>query len=97
MRGYGGSTSTSTLRKHLYTVHIRDWIGECERRQIMIRSKDALAAIAAHRGITVESPQRPRFTQENFMNALAEFIVAGDHVCLMWSLFCLYLTYNVCL
>jgi hypothetical protein len=99
VKGYGKSTSTSTLRKHLYTTHIQEWIEGCERLQLKIRSKDALQAIAAHRGVRAESQaqQRPQFTQENFVNALAEFIIATDQVYLIWSLFCLNLAHNVCL
>ena len=82
MRGYGSSTSTGTLRKHLFSYHIKDWLSECEKLQIRITAKDALAAIAAFQGTRTESQtqQRPKFTQEHFIDALAEFIVATDQV-----------------
>ena len=82
MRGYGSSTSTGTLRKHLFSYHIEDWLSKCERLQIRITAKDALAAIAAFQGTRTESQtqQSPKFTQERFVNALAEFIVATDQV-----------------
>jgi hypothetical protein len=66
----------------LYTQHIEKWISECERLQLTIRAKDALEAIAKFQGTRVESQteQRLKFTQESFINALAEFIVATDQV-----------------
>lgn len=82
MRGYGSSTSTGTLRKHLFTYHIEDWLSECKKLQIRITAKDALAAIAAFQGTRTESQTqpRPKFTQGHFVDALAEFIVATDQV-----------------
>lgn len=82
MRGYGSSTATGTLRKHLFSCHIQDWLSECKKLQIRITAKDALAAIIAFQGTRNEShtQQRPKFTQEHFINALAEFIVATDQV-----------------
>lgn len=85
VRGYSDSTGTGTLRKHLFTIHIQEWIDECKRLRIKITSKDALQAIKDHQGIQVEAEsqtqQRPMFTQENFVMALTEFIVASDQVC----------------
>ena len=83
VKGYGGTTSSGTLRKHLYTFHVQEWSDECDRLQGTIRSKDALRAIAAHRGVRAESQtqQRPKFTPENFVNTLAEFLVVSDQVC----------------
>jgi hypothetical protein len=82
VRKYSGTSSTGTLRKHLYTHHIQDWISECERLQIRITAKDAVAAIAAFQGTQVQTPtqQRLKFTQDHFIDALTEFIVANDQV-----------------
>ena len=62
------------------------WLAECESRNLRIKAKGALVAIAAFQGdksglSSVES--RPQFTQERFVNALASFIVASDQVCLI--------------
>jgi hypothetical protein len=90
---YGSSTSTGTLQKHLYTYHIQDWISECERLQIRITAKDALAAIATFQGTQgqTQTQQRLKFTQERFINALAEFIVAKDQVFLIFLLIFLFI------
>jgi len=90
-----------TLQRHLFTQHSKEWASECERLQLKIRAKDALEAIAKFQGTTAESltEQRPRFTQESFINALAEFIVASDQVYLyiFYSIFILLimLTYSL--
>jgi hypothetical protein len=58
------------------------WLGECKRLNITITARDALEAIAAFQGVRFESQTQPRpqFTPTNFINALAEFIVATDQV-----------------
>ena len=85
----------------MFTQHPKEWASECERLQLKIRAKDALEAIAKFQGTTAESQteQRPRFTQESFINALVEFIVASDQVYLyiFYSIFILLimLTYSL--
>jgi hypothetical protein len=81
------STSTGTLRKHLYTCHIQAWVAGCERLNLTVRAKDAVQAIAAFQGVNSgpsHTEPRPQFTQERFVNALASFIVASDQVCLFF-------------
>jgi len=85
---YGKKTSTTTLRRHLFSVahdkttHINEWTAECERRGISITAKEAVEAIAVHQGIrpNIQTQSRPQFTPTRFINALAEFIVATDQV-----------------
>jgi hypothetical protein len=85
---YGKKTSTTTLRKHLFsiardkTTHIDEWTAECKRRGITITAKEAIEAIAAHQGIRLDTQtqSRPQFTPARFINALAEFITATDQV-----------------
>ena len=84
MTSYGESTATGTLRAHLYKTHLKDWVDECKEQGISIKAKDALEAIAASQGVrpNSEAPPRPKFTQSKFLDALAEFIVSTDQVCL---------------
>jgi hypothetical protein len=79
---YSGILSIGTLRKHLYTHYIQDWISKCERLQIRIIAKDAVAAMAAFQGTQVQTPtqQSLKFTQDHFINALTEIIVANNQV-----------------
>jgi hypothetical protein len=60
------------------------WLLECKRLGVTIIAKDALEAIAAFQGVTLESQTQPRpqFTPTSFINALAEFIAVTDQVCL---------------
>lgn len=73
----------------MYTYHIENWIAECERLKLTIRAKGALEAIAAFQGTQLEPQvqQRPQFTPEHFMDALAEFIIATDQVYFNFILF----------
>jgi hypothetical protein len=79
---YGKSTSTGVLRKHLYIHHMEEWLVECARLKISIKAKEALEAIAAFQGVKPgsQTQQRQQFTQEHFIKALIEFIVATDQV-----------------
>ena len=97
MTSYGKSTATSTLCKHLYTTHLKDWLDGCRELGISIKAKDAVEAIAASQGVRPgsEAPPRPKFTQSNFLNALAEFIVATDQVCLKTFDFLFYFILNL--
>jgi hypothetical protein len=81
---YGKTTATGTLRAHLYKTHLKDWVDGCKELGISIKAKDAVEAIAASQGVrpNSEAPPRPKFTQSNFLDALAEFIVSTDQVCL---------------
>jgi hypothetical protein len=96
VRGYSKTTSTGTLRKHLYMSHPQLWVSECKRLGLTIRAKEALGAIAAFQDTRGEphTQSRQRFTQEGFINAIAEFIIANDQVCSICLLFCFNLTYN---
>ena len=58
------------------------WIAECKRLGIEIKAKEAVETIAAYQGVTSnhQALPRPQFTQERFIDAIAEFIVATDQV-----------------
>jgi len=80
---YSKTTSTTTLRKHLCSAaHIDRWIAECKRLGIQITAKEAVETIAAYQGVTsnYQTSPRPQFTQECFVDAIAEFIVTTDQV-----------------
>jgi hypothetical protein len=66
----------------LYEHHIQDWVAECKKLNLTIQAKDALEAIAKLQGTELEPQvqQRPHFTLERFVDALAEFVVATDQV-----------------
>jgi hypothetical protein len=78
----------------LFTCHIEDWLAGCEKHNLAITAKEALEAIAAFKGTQPESQaqQRPHFTPEAFVDALAEFIVATDQVYLKLLFYFILLT-----
>jgi hypothetical protein len=83
---YAMTTSVGTLRRHLYTIHPKEWSAQCKAHGIPITAKSALAAIAAFHGVEPAQDQpRPQFSQERFVDALVEFIVANDLVGLFLS------------
>ena len=61
---------------------MEEWLAECARLKISIKAKEALEAIAAFQSFKPgsQTQQRQEFTQEHFINALIEFIVATDQV-----------------
>ncbi|KAI0039264.1 hypothetical protein FA95DRAFT_1504405, partial [Auriscalpium vulgare] len=84
---FSTGTATGTLRRHLYTEHLPDWVRVCDESKIKITAAEALPFVNAHR----ESVQpgrlqdagkpgipRKKFTNEAFVDALVEFIVADD-------------------
>jgi len=79
---YKKLSSTTTLCNHLLSNHIDIWIAECERLGVQITAQHAAEVIAAHQGVTLDhqASSRPQFTQECFLDAIAEFIVATDQV-----------------
>lgn len=84
---YSVNTTTGVLRRHLQSVHLGDWVEECDRKGIQISGAKAQGAAADYRqrtgkrGSSVTIPgQRPCFTKEGFLNALIEFIVSDDQV-----------------
>jgi hypothetical protein len=79
---YAMTTSVGTLRRHLYTIHPKEWSAQCKARGIPITAKSALKALAEFYGVELESQDqlRPQFSPERFVDALVEFIVANDLV-----------------
>jgi hypothetical protein len=78
------TTSTSNLRKHLFTDHIEEWITSCESLNISITSAAAIQAISKFRNeppSTTLDLERPPYSKEAFINAILEFVVGDDQVC----------------
>jgi hypothetical protein len=80
---FGSNTGPSNIRKHLYTHHIADWVQACDEKKIRITGADALRAVARFRKLpepTELEAERPDFTHEGFVDAIAELIVGDDLV-----------------
>jgi hypothetical protein len=77
------------LRRHLYENHLDSWVLGCDKLDIPIaNSKEAQRYVAEYRkrhgqGNTngpERTDERRRFSQEAFVDAVMEFIVADDQV-----------------
>jgi hypothetical protein len=77
-------TSTSNLRKHLFTSHIGEWITACENLNLSITAAAAIEAIRKFRKEPATTPlesERPQYSKEAFIDAIVEFVVGDDLVC----------------
>ena len=78
------TTGISNLHKHLFSVHIDQWVTCCDDLKISITAKDALAAIRKFRDeppdTSLES-ECPEYSKERFIEALLEFVIGDDLVC----------------
>lgn len=86
---YGTNTSVSTVEKHLIEKHLGDWVTACEDAEIPIRgSKGQAAARKYHRlpPATDLENERPKFSHETFVEALTEYVVGDDQVCVNFCL-----------
>jgi len=78
------TTSTSNMRKHLFTDHIAEWVKLCEDLNIPIIAPAALRAIHKFRKEPVPTPlesERPQYSREAFIDAIVDFVVGDDQVC----------------
>lgn len=79
------TTGVSNIRKHLYTHHIGEWVNACEAQNIQIQGADAQHAVRKFKHLpepTNLETVRPQYSKENFVSALAEFVVGDDQVCI---------------
>lgn len=78
------TTSTSTMRKHLFTDHVAEWVKSCEDLSIPITAPPALKAIQKFRKEPAATPlesERPQYSKEAFIDAIVDFVVGDDQVC----------------
>jgi hypothetical protein len=82
-------TGTGVLCRHLFEHHAKKWIEGCDKLRIPITAKEAQQAVADYHHRKGQpsansnehmKPGRP-FSQEAFVDAIVEFIVADDQVC----------------
>ena len=84
---FSNTTSTSNLRKHLFTDHIANWITSCDQLNISITAAAAVEAIRKFRkepATTSLESERPQYSKEAFTDALVDFIVGDDQVCYLF-------------
>ena len=82
-------TGTGTLRRHLFENHADLWISGCDTLHIPITAKEAQSTLTDYRNRqgqpSADNSKQPnlgrKFSQEAFVDAIVEFIVADDQVC----------------
>jgi len=91
---YSDTTSTTVMRKHLADNHLATWVQGCDQLNISISSSGKMKKnIEDYRQQTRSQgspesangkPDQPRteFSPEAFVDAIMEFVVANDQVCL---------------
>jgi hypothetical protein len=75
----------SNVRKHLVKYHIEQWVHACQNLKIPIQGTDAKLAIQRFKNLpepTDLEAGRPQYSKDAFVNALAEFVVGDDQVCI---------------
>lgn len=87
---FSSTSSTSTLRAHLFTHHLASWVDACDKFKISITAAQAQHRAAEYRlskgetpKTTLKSDERlniPEYSSETFLDAITEFIIVGDHV-----------------
>ena len=79
------TSSTSSIRKHLYNEHIGEWVSSCDNLNISITAAGAKAAARRYHNLpeddTPSDIERPQYSKEAFVDALVEFIIGDDQVC----------------
>lgn len=87
---FSTGTSTSGPRKHLVDNHLAAWVDSCDKLKIPITAKGAEETASRYRQQrdqmtpSASHPQeaRPEFSHEAFVNAIIEWIVGDDQVCI---------------
>jgi hypothetical protein len=84
---YNQSSSLSTLRTHLIKHHAKEWIEACDKRKSIITAHGAQEVVLSYwkkhgRAVPplVNTNTCKPFVQENFEDAIIDFIIADDQV-----------------
>ena len=97
VRPFSKATGTTVLRNHLASEHVASWVDTCDKFKIPIKAQVAQKAVNDYRqkrgqpqapsnGSQVPPPPIREYSREAFVDAIVEWIVADDQVCLL-SLF----------
>ena len=81
---FSANTSTSILRRHLYSDHIEEWVNACDLLKIPITAAPAVEAVRNFRDEPAPTPlesERPEYSKEAFIDAIVDFVVGDDQVC----------------
>ena len=77
------TTSTSSLRKHLFSDHIEEWSTACDSLKIPVIAPIAVEAIRKFCNEPISTQleaERPEYSKEAFIDAIVDFVVGDDQV-----------------
>ena len=76
--------------------HAEEWFKACKQDSVELRGKQGKAVVARSTGVPVEHQAEAQipFTQDNFLDALVQFIVATDQVLIFLKGFILFYLAN---
>ena len=84
IHSFGLNTGTTTLRRHLVSEHIGDWVTSCDKLGIEITAEMVAKEVANFRGEseqpeygTNKKPECRNYLREAFVDAILAWVVAG--------------------
>jgi hypothetical protein len=88
IKGFAMTTGTGVKRLHLVDCHVDKWVSSCDRLKLPITAKTVQDAVCNYRKrqgqvfslSSTDSITRSSFSQEAFVNAIMNFIIADDQV-----------------
>jgi len=89
VKGFGMLTGTSVKCQHLVDCHIDAWVSSCDQLKILITAKAVQDVVCNYRTRQGQAYSQPSstysitcspFSQEAFVNAIMDFIIANDQV-----------------
>ena len=86
---YALGTGITTVERHFIKNHVADWVTACKDAQIRIPSSKGQAAARKYHRLppaTDLETDRPKFSKSAFVDALTEYVVGDDQVCVNFSL-----------
>lgn len=95
---FSTQTSISTVRNHLIKNHLADWVGGCDELEIKICGSKGKEAERKFRNLpepTNLESDRPKFSKDAFVDALTEFVIGDDQVCVEFNLKVVKLTFDI--
>jgi hypothetical protein len=81
---FGADTGTGNLCRHLFTTHLEQWVTFCNQQGIPITTKGAAELVHKFRkepDTTLLESEHPTYSKKAFIDAIVEWIVGDDQVC----------------
>ena len=87
VHSFGLNTGTTTLRRHLVSEHIGDWVTSCDKLGIKITAEMVTNEVTNFQGESEQSecnanmkPEHRNYSHEAFVHAILAWVVTDDQV-----------------